>query len=103
MYGLNPGLIPTNIRANVFGEGTWLQRAAERALGWVNPTAEGYAEAILPTLTAPELDAHTGVHFNQRGAPILGSDGMDDARVARFIAAADAAIRQALAPPPDAG
>jgi NAD(P)-dependent dehydrogenase (short-subunit alcohol dehydrogenase family) len=91
-FGLNPGLVKTNIRANVFGEGTLTQRVAETLIGLFTPTPERYARTVLPILFAPELEARTGLHFNQKGKPILPTDGLDDARVSAFGASARALI-----------
>lgn len=91
-YGLNPGLVKTNIRGNYLGDGSLKHRLAELVIGWFTPSPERYAGTVVPLMFAPGLDAFNGVFFNQKGAAIERSDGMDDARVAAFTAAAEARV-----------
>ena len=96
-FGLNPGLIKTGIRANYLGQGSWIHRLTESLIGLLNLSPERYAALTLPLMFAPELDAHNGALFGQKGRPILPSEGMDAARVARLIAASEAIADRALA------
>jgi NAD(P)-dependent dehydrogenase (short-subunit alcohol dehydrogenase family) len=89
-YGLNPGGVRTNIRANYLGAGSAKHRIAEFLIGLLMPSAESYAEKVLPLLVAPELEGRSGLMFGKTGRAILPSDGFDAARAARF---ADAAHR----------
>lgn len=91
-FGLNPGLIKTNIRANLFGEGSFTHRLAETVLGWFTPTPDRYAGWIVPVLTAPELEARTAVMFGQKGTPILASEGMTPEYARAFIEASEALL-----------
>ncbi len=88
-FGLNPGLIKTNIRANFLGEGSFTHRVAEFFIGLSMTSPERYAERILPVLFAPELDAHQGKMFGAKGNPILPTDGMSPEHVARLMAASE--------------
>jgi NAD(P)-dependent dehydrogenase (short-subunit alcohol dehydrogenase family) len=97
VYGLNPGLIKTNIRANMLGEGSLKHRVVEFFIGLFTASPDSYAARMLPVLAAPELERHTGVHFGGKGNPSLSSDGMDDARVTALDAASRALLARALA------
>ena len=85
VFGLNPGLIATDIRKPMTGGGL-LGGIFETVIGLFNVTPDRYAENIIPLFVAPELAAHSGALFNQGGAPILPSaaflaDPMYTARV----------------------
>ena len=77
-FGLNPGLIKTNIRANVLGgQGSFRFKAVESLIGFFTPSTEDYADLMVPLLLSPEsLDAHSGALFNARARPIERSEGM---------------------------
>lgn len=95
-FGLNPGLVKTNIRANVLGgEGSVRMRLVEWMIGLFTPTAETYAKRIVPLLVAPELEGRSGVMFNQKAKAILPTAELDEARVGRFLAESDALIARA--------
>ena len=91
-FGLNPGLIKTDIRSNYLGEGSLMHRVVETLIGWFTPTPETYAERVLPTLFSPSLDAHNGAHFDGHGRPILPSKGITEAHVNAFIAESEALV-----------
>ncbi len=95
-FGLNPGLIKTNIRANYLGEGKFLHRLAEGFIGLLMQTPERYAAGVLPLLVAPELEGKSGVMFGKKGQPILPTDGFDAARVATFVRAMEGLLAKAL-------
>lgn len=93
VFGLNPGLIKTNIRANVLGgEGSLRMRFVEWMIGLFTPTAETYAARIVPLLVAPELEGRTGAMFNQKANAILPSAVLDEARVTQLLAESDALV-----------
>lgn len=86
-YGLNPGLIKTSIRNNLFGKGSLKSRIVETIIGMLTPTAETYAERIAPLLVSPDIDGHSGALFDSKGNPILPSAGMSAAHMNDFLAA----------------
>jgi NAD(P)-dependent dehydrogenase (short-subunit alcohol dehydrogenase family) len=96
-FGLNPGLIKTNIRANYMGDGSLLHRVSEALIGLFMPSADTYAARVLPLLVAPELETRSGAMFGGKGNPILPSEAMTDERVSRFVAASEALVARALA------
>lgn len=96
VFGLNPGGVKTNIRANYLGEGSLKHRFAEWMIGLLMPSAESYAAKIVPLFVAPELEGRSGAMFGKKGTAIAATDDFDAARVARFMASAEALTQQAL-------
>lgn len=94
-YGLNPGLIKTNIRDNLLGGGSLKSRLLEAVIGLLTPTPEEYAKRMVPLLLAPQLDGHSGALFDRKGKAILPSAGLTDAHISKFMAASDALARKA--------
>jgi len=85
-FGLNPGLIKTNIRDNLLGKDSFKSRFMEMLIGWFTPSPATYAERIAPLIVSPDLEAHSGALFDQKGAAIEPSPGLSDAgHVARFL------------------
>lgn len=76
-YGLNPGLIRTNIRAAVLGQGSFGQKAVELIVGFLFPRVEEYAEALAPLLVSPDIETHSGAMFNRNGAAIHASANLE--------------------------
>jgi NAD(P)-dependent dehydrogenase (short-subunit alcohol dehydrogenase family) len=98
VFGLNPGLIKTNIRDNFLGVGSLKSRFVERLIGWFMPSPETYAERITPLLVSPALDAHSGAMFDAKGQAIEPSPKLGDrGRVAEFLAQSDALVERARA------
>lgn len=97
-FGLNPGLIKTNIRDNYFGKASLKSRVVESIIGLFTPTPETYAERITPLLVSPDIEAHSGAMFDQKGNAVEPSPGLADrTHVARFLAESEALIGRALA------
>ena len=95
-FGLAPGLIKTDIRANYLGEGSMTHKLFETAVGAFLQSAETYAKRMVPILFAPELEGRTGVLFGSKGQPVLPSQGFDAAHVDRVLSASEALLRRAL-------
>lgn len=89
-FGLNPGLIKTNIRDNFLGAGSMKSRLAEWLIGLLNMSPERYAEVTLPLLFAQELDGHGGAMFNQKARPIHQSTTMTPDFVSALLSASEA-------------
>ena len=95
-FGLNPGLIKTNIRDNFLGKGTLRSRVAEWMIGLLNPSPESYAERIVPLLVSPDLEGHSGAMFDQKGNAVLPSPRLTDASYRNgYIAASEALVARA--------
>ncbi len=96
-FGLNPGLIKTNIRANALGgTGTYRQKAVEAVLGLFTPSPETYAERIVPLLFAPELEGRSGAMFDQKAEAILPSPTLTPTHVAAFVMESEALLARAM-------
>ena len=61
-FGLNPGLIKTDIRSNFLGANTLRYRFIEWMIGLMAPSAETYAERLTPLLVSADLEGHSGAH-----------------------------------------
>ncbi|KAJ3041196.1 hypothetical protein HDV00_009734 [Rhizophlyctis rosea] len=92
-YGLNPGLIKTNIRNNYLGANSWSSYFIEGLLGLFTQSPSQYASKILPLLVAPELEGRTGVVFNNKGQAILASRVLNEERVGALVGKAEEAIQ----------
>lgn len=86
-FGLNPGLIKTNIRDNFLGKGTLKSRFAEWMIGLLTPGADDYARRITPLLFSPDIAQFSGAMFNSKGRAILPSAGLGREHIQRFMAA----------------
>jgi NAD(P)-dependent dehydrogenase (short-subunit alcohol dehydrogenase family) len=95
VFGLNPGLVKTNIRANVFGGShTFRFKLMEAMIGLMTPTVERYAERVGPVLLTPNLDDKSGVHFNAKGVAIAPSIVMTVEHVQRLITASEGLLKR---------
>lgn len=84
VYGLNPGLIRTEIRDNLFGANSWTSKIAETLIGWFYPSAQDYAEnTLVHLLVSPELEDQSGTLFDSKrkvlaSNPFLSKDGVKE-------------------------
>lgn len=98
-FGLNPGLIKTDIRSNLLGPGSLRHRAVEALIGLLTISAETYAERIVPLLVAPELEERSGAMFNQKARAILPSEVLSEERVTALLSASEELLARALSSP----
>ena len=101
-FGLNPGLAKTNIRDNFFCKDPLKSRVMETLIGWFSPTADAYAERIVPLLLAPEIEEHSGARFDRKGRAILPSAGLSAPHIQKFMAASEALLSRTGSPRPAA-
>ncbi len=95
-FGLNPGLIKTNIRDNFLGEGSLKSRLVEALIGRLAPSAETYAERLTPLLVSSDLEAHSGAMFDRKGFAVLPSAPlMNTSHVSAFLTASEALVARA--------
>jgi NAD(P)-dependent dehydrogenase (short-subunit alcohol dehydrogenase family) len=94
-FGLNPGFVKTDIRANLLGAGSLRHRLLEGAVGLVTASAGTYAGRITPLLVVPELDQHTGVMFNNKGQAIQPTQGLTDQHIDGFMTASAELVSRA--------
>lgn len=97
-FGLNPGLIKTNIRDNFFGKDSLKSRLAETLIGWFTPSADAYAQRITPLLLTPDIEEHSGAMFNNKGQAILPSSGLSGDHIRKFMVASEALISKSHDP-----
>ncbi|HWO20843.1 MAG TPA: SDR family NAD(P)-dependent oxidoreductase [Kofleriaceae bacterium] len=95
-FGLNPGLIATDIRSNYLGAGSFKHRAIEWLIGLFMPSPEKYARRVGAALFAPELERASGIHINPKGVAIRPSEVMTPERVSTLIARSEALLSRAL-------
>lgn len=88
-YGLNPGIVKTNIRNNFLGENSWKSRILETIIGWFTPTPEQYASGIAPLLIAPELEDRNGAIFDSKGNALHPSKGLTKEYASRYVEASE--------------
>jgi NAD(P)-dependent dehydrogenase (short-subunit alcohol dehydrogenase family) len=94
-FGLNPGLIKTNIRSNLIGADTLRFRLMEWMIGLFTPSPETYAKRITPLLISPDIESHSGAMFNPKGLAIMPSPKLTDSHVKAFLAASEALVSRA--------
>jgi len=95
-FGLNPGLIKTNIRDNFLGAGSFKSRVIEALIGFLSQSPEAYAERITPLLVSPDLEAHSGAMFDSKGRPVMFSPKLGDTQhVEKFLAESQALVARA--------
>ncbi|OWY28189.1 SDR family NAD(P)-dependent oxidoreductase [Herbaspirillum robiniae] len=94
-FGLNPGLIKTNIRDNFFGRGSLKSKIMESLIGLLTQSPAQYAERISSILFAPDLEKFNSIFFDKKGNPIHVSDGMTSSHVNRFIEESEALLQMA--------
>ncbi len=95
IFGLNPGLIKSDIRSGVLGAGTLKHRFVEWMIGMIFVSAEQYAARIVPALWSRDLDDRSGVHLNRKRMAIERSPALTEAGVDAIMAASDVLVQKA--------
>jgi hypothetical protein len=95
-FGLNPGLIKTDIRSNYLGEGSLMHRLAEVVVGLAGPSPKVYAARIVPLLFADDLDGRTALMFNNKAQVILPTAGLGMDYSDRYLDTSEALLRRAV-------
>jgi hypothetical protein len=96
-YGLNPGLVKSDIRSHFLGVGSVKHRLVEGAIGVLFGGPPKYAENIAPLLVSPDIELFSGAMFNKRGEAIeLSSVMTDNSYVQRFMEASEQLAEKAL-------
>lgn len=93
-YGINPGVLKTNIRGNMLGEDSVKHRAMEWIVGLVTPTPERYATRMVPLLVSPDIENDSGAMFNRKGQAVEPSPVMSAGYVEALIAASQDLINK---------
>ncbi|SCU96799.1 LAME_0F17480g1_1 [Lachancea meyersii CBS 8951] len=84
VYGLNPGLIKTNIRSNLLGANSWKSWIIESIIGFWCQSTEDYARRMLPMMVSSDLDAYNPAFFNNK-AQAVESQKFTEPYVEKFI------------------
>jgi hypothetical protein len=96
-YGLNPGLIKSNIRSNMSGgQDSIRHRITEGIIGILTMSADTYAGRIVPLLFATDIESASGAFFNQKGIAILPSESMTPSYVNEYMEASDKLLMRVL-------
>lgn len=97
VFGLNPGLVNTNIRQNFVGGNKWLFNTLETIIGWFTPTADQYAARIIPLLFSTVLDQFNGSLFNHKRQALLPTKGIQSREhMQAYLAQSQQLIERAL-------
>jgi NAD(P)-dependent dehydrogenase (short-subunit alcohol dehydrogenase family) len=92
VFGINPGLIRTNIRSNFLGHKKWVFGLLEGCIGLLTPTPAQYARRLVPLLVSPDIERHSGSVFDKKAQAILPSEGLTEAHRREFLAASEALL-----------
>jgi len=96
-YGLNPGLIKSNIRSNMSGgQDSIRHRITEGIIGILTISADTYAQRIVPLLFSTDIESASGAFFNQKAIAILPSEIMTPSYVHEFMEASDKLLMRVL-------
>ncbi|CAI4934157.1 CPS_HP_G0144480.mRNA.1.CDS.1 [Saccharomyces cerevisiae] len=95
-FGLNPGLIKTNIRNNLLGSDTYLSRITEWIISWTCQSAETYAKTICTLIASPAIESRSGTMFSNKGDAILPSPGLTKDVVEKFMENSELLVEKAL-------
>jgi NAD(P)-dependent dehydrogenase (short-subunit alcohol dehydrogenase family) len=97
VYGLNPGLIKSNIRSNMSGgQDSIRHRITEGIIGMLTMSAATYARRIVPLLFSTDIESASGAFFNQKAIAILPSENMTPSYVDEYMEASDKLLRRVL-------
>ena len=92
VYGVNPGLVKTNIRSNFMGHRKFVFRLLEGIIGLLTPSPAQYALRMTPLLASPGIEPHSGALFDNKARAILPSKGLTEAHMRNFTAASEALL-----------
>jgi NAD(P)-dependent dehydrogenase (short-subunit alcohol dehydrogenase family) len=92
VFGVNPGLVKTNIRDNLLGTGIF-SRIIETMLGWLTPTPEQYAQKLVPAILSPKLNDLNGVHIDKNGCLLDVSKEMNQEYATEYILKCEELLR----------
>lgn len=93
IFGLNPGFVKTNIRANLFGKNSFLKGLLENLTGFMTISPETYAERLVPLLVSPQISGQSGMMFDNKARAILPTpQATDSAYAQEFLRQSDAIL-----------
>jgi len=96
-FGMNPGVIKTNIMSGVLGQSSLAQRVQQALVGLLFQSAETYAEKVAPLVVHRALENRSGSLFNRHAQPIEPNSWLvDDDHCTRVVEAAEALSKRVL-------
>ncbi|CAN5157839.1 SDR family NAD(P)-dependent oxidoreductase [soil metagenome] len=84
-YGMNPGIIKSNIMSGVLGEKSFLLKLQQTIIGILFQSAEQYAKKIVPLLVSPDIEHFSGTMFDRNGDPILSNSILLDKDYVKLV------------------
>ncbi|HSL28715.1 MAG TPA: hypothetical protein VK900_05895, partial [Anaerolineales bacterium] len=97
VYGLNPGLIKSNIRSNMSGgQDSRRHRITEGIIGLLTMSADTYARRIVPLLFSMDIESASGAFFNHKAIAIFPSETMTPSYVNQYMQASDRLLMRVL-------
>ncbi|WP_271584994.1 SDR family NAD(P)-dependent oxidoreductase [Bradyrhizobium sp. CCBAU 45389] len=97
VFGLNPGFVKTNIRANLLGPRA-LFAVVEWLASFMMVEPDVYAERLIPLLVSRDLDGRSGAMFDNKAKAILPSpSSTEPSYAAALMDASDKLVSRALA------
>lgn len=91
VFGLNPGVVRTNIRTNFFKSQT-VRRIVEALTSFITLDPNVYAGRLVPLLVSPELKDRSGAIFNNKAEAILPSPRSTEPAYANALMVASRAL-----------
>ncbi len=96
VFGLNPGIIRTNIRDNLLGAGSWKSTIIESIIGCLTPSPEKFASVLVPQLLSSQLEGKSGAMLGQKGDIIAASKNLNADFNQRYMQASESLEKKAL-------
>lgn len=72
-YGMNPGIINSNIMSGILGDNSILLKIQKTIVGLFFQSPEQYAKKITPLLVSKDIEKYSGIMFGRNGDPILSN------------------------------
>jgi hypothetical protein len=96
-FGMNPGIIKTDIMSGVLGQSSLPQRIQKILVGLIFQSAETYAEKVVPLLVHRALEDRSGSLFNRNVQPIEPNPWLkSDSHLTRIVEVAEALSARVL-------
>lgn len=94
-FGLNPGLIRTNIRVDSGSFGIFTN-VFEKITEWTGFSVEEYAQATVPLLVNPHLTGKSGTMFDNKQRAIMPSKSMTEESIQGIMKESEKLVQRAL-------
>ena len=73
VYGMNPGIINSNIMSSILGENSILLKIQKMIAGLIFQSSEEYAKKITPLLVSPDIEEYSDTMFGRNGDAIFSN------------------------------